>query len=102
MSDERDSNPHGLSRLYVITGRIHAGKSEPPHGAEPRHFGLPMWLTEPINPQARIRAFTDREQAISYGFKFNIDSIQCPVFDWTGSEWAYNGDETGRMADEFI
>jgi hypothetical protein len=102
MSDEPDTNPKGLSRLYVIIGRLLDDKDEPPGGFEPRHYGFPLWLTEPIHPRARIRAFAEREDAISYGFAFNIEGLQCPVFDWTGSEWTYNEDETGRVADEFI
>jgi hypothetical protein len=93
------------TRLYVIIGEPHAPSAEPPYNTDPRHYGLPLF-TRPLTDveferdyRARVRAFIDRDHAITFAYHCNLVGVQCPVYDRVGEEWVYNSEETGRVAD---
>lgn len=80
---------------------------EPSYSTDPRSYGLPLFRRQLSDEEYerdwrdKVRAFINRDDAITFGCRLNLVTLQCPVYDLVGKEWVYNADETSSMADEF-
>ncbi len=93
-------------RLYVITGDPYRPFEEPNYPTDPRHYGLQA-LATPVSDEQfdreyrhKLKAFTDRDDAIAFAYHCNLDGVICPVYDRVGDAWVYNSEETGKVADD--
>jgi hypothetical protein len=94
------------TRLFVIIGEPHEPFTEPPYPTDPRHYGLPLFKRPVTNEEFeshyrdRVKAFLDRDHAITFAYHCNLVGVRCPVYEWNGDEWVYNKEETGRVAED--
>lgn len=102
----RNPAPQSVRRLYVVVGAPCEEYEEPHYDTDPRPYGLQV-LDEPVSEERwqreyrqKIRAFPNRDDAISCGRHCSVDTVMCPVYDRVGDEWVYNQEETSQIADQ--
>jgi hypothetical protein len=93
-------------RLYVIVGEPSREHEAPSYSTNPADYGLDVF-DKPVTEaefereyKHKVKAFLDRDDAISFAYHCNLVGVLCPVYDRVGDEWVYNSEETGKVADD--
>jgi hypothetical protein len=103
--DAAGSRASGM-RLYVVIGDPDQPFDEPSYSTDPRHYSVPIFNNPVTNDEFeakyrhRVKAFLLRDHAITFAYHCNLDSVQCPVYEWSGGKWVYNEEETVKVADD--
>jgi len=97
--------------LYVIIGEpitehppewdVPFEKYVPPdYETDPRHYNLSVFDEDFADDEstAEIRAFIDRDDAISFAYSCNLVTVWCPVFEKIDGEWVKSDKKTEKMA----
>ncbi len=91
-------------RIYVVSGEPAVGYRPPAYSTDPRFYHLPDFDQlsdqeyEPV--AAQLRAFPNKEDATTFMYACNLETVWCVVYRQESEQWIKDEEEVNHFLEE--